>query len=388
VGIFVNLWKSYEVFYLQTDSFSTASGAQHSVRLSDETATNMVLDAGSPQIILGCSGAMLARASTVLSEKHAPGCPHGRPSAALRVITAFAIVYVIWGSTYLAIRIGLESFPPLLLAGTRHLTAGVLLYPLLRWKTGERPSRIEWRTALITGVLLMFCGNGGVCVAEKTVPSGIAALLVATVSLWMVLVDWLRPGGQRPLPRVLCGIVLGFAGLVLLVGPSKLGGGERVDLSGATILVFASFAWACGSIYSKHGVLPSSPLLGVAMQSLAGGVALVIAALLNGEFSRFHPSAVSGRAWLAMLYLILFGSVVGFTAYLYILKNSSAARVATYALVNPVVALFLGWLILAEPFTLRNVLAAAVILTAVLLVITRPRRPALQTVLADLGKAG
>jgi drug/metabolite transporter (DMT)-like permease len=297
-----------------------------------------------------------------------------RPMTA-RVAIAFALVYVIWGSTYLGIRIGLESFPPLLLAGIRHLATGIVIYPLLRWKTRERPTATQWKTATITGLLLMLLGNGGVCVAEKTVPSGLAALLVATVSLWLVLLDWLRPGGRRPAARVICGIVLGFAGLVLLVGPSHLGGSKRVDPMGAVILVLASLAWACGSLYSKHGVLPHSAMLGVAMQSLCGGMGLWITALLTGEFSNFHWGAISMRAWLAVLYLMGFGSVIGFSAYLYILKNSTAARVATYALVNPVVALFLGWLILSEPITLRSLLAAAVILTAVLLVITAPRRP-------------
>lgn len=302
---------------------------------------------------------------------------HGTPPTAFRLVVTFAVVYVIWGSTYLAIRIGIESFPPLLLAGIRHLTTGVLTYPLLRWKTGERPAATQWKTSAITGLLLMLFGNGGVCLAEKTVPSGVAALLVATVSLWMVLLDWLRPGGRRPAGRVISGVVLGFAGLVLLVGPSRLGGSERVDPTGALILVIASFAWACGSLYSKHGALPHSATLGVAMQSLCGGIGLCLAALATGEFSQLHVALVSTRSWFAILYLIGFGSVLGFSAYLYILKNSTAARVATYAFVNPVVALFLGWLILSEPMTLRSFLAAAVILTAVLLVITAPRRAAL-----------
>jgi drug/metabolite transporter (DMT)-like permease len=292
------------------------------------------------------------------------------------VLLAFAVVYVIWGSTYLAMRVGIESFPPLLLAGSRHLTVGLILYPLLRWKTGERPTREHWRTAIITGALLLFIGNGGVCVAEKTVPSGVAALLVATVSLWMVLVDWARPGGVRPAQRIIVGIVLGFAGMILLVGPSRLGGSGRIDLKGAGILIAGSLAWACGSLYSKHGALPESPLLGVTMQGLAGGAALWIAGFLTGEVRAFHVASISARSWMALAYLIVFGSVIGFTSYLYILKNSTAARVGTYALVNPVVALFLGWLLAGESITLRTTLAAAVILTAVVLVITAPARSA------------
>jgi drug/metabolite transporter (DMT)-like permease len=290
------------------------------------------------------------------------------------VLTAFAVVYVIWGSTYLAMRVGIESFPPLLLAGSRHLLTGLILYPILRWKTRERPTLAQWRTALVTGCLLLLIGNGGVCVAELTVPSGVAALLVATVSLWMVLVDWLRPGGTRPLPRVAAGIVLGFGGLALLVGPANLGGSKRIDPVGAGILVVASLAWACGSLYSKHGALPKSPMMGVAMQGLAGGTALWIAGFFTGEVRALHVAAISMRSWIALGYLIVFGSTIGFTAYLYILKKSTAARVGTYALVNPVVALFLGWLLIGESITLRTVLAAAIILTAVLLVITAPHK--------------
>jgi drug/metabolite transporter (DMT)-like permease len=298
----------------------------------------------------------------------------GQTGSATLVLVAFAAVYVIWGSTYLAIRVGVESFPPLLLAGSRHLVFGLLFYPFLRWKTGVRPTLAHWRTAAFTGFLLLFVGNGGVCVAEQTVPSGVTALLVATVSLWMVLVDWLRPGGVRPVARVLMGLLLGFGGLALLVGPKDLGGSARINPVGVAILVVAAFAWACGSIYSKHGQMPSSPLLGATMQSLTGGIALWIVGWMSGEVRSLHLGAVSTRSWVAMAYLIFFGSMMGFTAYIYILKHSTATRVATYAFVNPVVALFLGWLILGESITTRTILAAAVILAAVLLVITAPLR--------------
>jgi drug/metabolite transporter (DMT)-like permease len=302
--------------------------------------------------------------------------PASQPQFAVRmttlVLVAFAGVYIIWGSTYLAIRIGVESFPPLILAGFRHFTTGLLLYPLLRRKTGIRPTAANWKAAIVSGALLLFIGNGGLSWAEQTVPSGIASLLVASVSLWLVIVDWLRPGGVKPVPRVVVGILIGFAGLALLVGPAHLGGSERVDPRGAAVLVFASLAWACGSLYSKHGGMPSSPMLGVAMQSFAGGAILLLAALFAGEFRGLHLSAISVRSWLAFVYLIVFGSGIGFSAYIYILHKSTAARVATYAFVNPVVALFLGWLMLGETITQRTVLAAAVILAAVILVITAP----------------
>lgn len=296
------------------------------------------------------------------------------------LVAAFAAVYVIWGSTYLAIAVGIESLPPLVMAACRHFTAGLVLYPLMRWKTGIRPTAAQWRTAAITGLLLLLAGNGAVCLSEQSVPSGVAALLVAMVSFWMVLADWLRPGGSKPVPRVIGSLVLGFAGLVLLVGPAHLGGSGRVDPAGAAILMVGSFAWACGSVYSKHNDLPSSPMLGVAMQSLVGGAALWVVALLSGEAGHFHPTAVSLRSWLAVAYLMVFGSGIGFTAYVYILKKSTAARVGTYAFVNPVVALLLGWFGAGEAVTLRTGLAAAVILTAVLLVITTPHKSSAEAV--------
>jgi len=291
---------------------------------------------------------------------------------------AYAAVYLIWGSTFFAIRIGIESLPPLLLPALRHLSIGLIFYPIFRYLSEDKPTLLQWRTAIVTGCLLLSIGNGTVSWAEKIVPSGIAALLVATVSLWMVLIDWLRPGGSRPVARVLAGLVLGFAGLALLAGPKDLGGSDRINPFGTLILVIASFAWAAGSVYSKHHAQPNSPLLGVAMQCLAGGAALLLAATLSGELRGFHWAQVTHRSWMALLYLAVLGSGVGFSAYVYVLKHSAATRVATYAFVNPVVALFLGWSLGGEPLTLRTMLASAIILAAVLLVITAPHRDALQ----------
>jgi drug/metabolite transporter (DMT)-like permease len=293
------------------------------------------------------------------------------------VLLSFAAVYVVWGSTYYAIQVGIESFPPFLLAGLRHLTVGIVFYTLFRRTTGEKTNFRQWRTTFIVGVLLLAGGNGTVSWAERMVPSGITALLVATVSLWMVLIEWLRPGGRRPSPRVIAGFLLGFAGMALLVGPEHLGNSERVNPLGTLALIAASFFWALGSIYSRHHPLPRSPLLGVGMEAMSGGVVLCLVALLTGELRNFHLAAVTTRSWLALAYLIVFGSGVGFTAYVYILKHSTASRVATYAFVNPVVALFLGWLLASEPVTVRTLLASGVILTSVLLVITvRSSEPA------------
>src|ERR1700680_3775791 len=184
---------------------------------------------------------------------------------------AFAAVYILWGSTYVGIRIAIESFPPLAMAAIRHTLVGLALYPVLRWKTGIRPTAANWRTAGVTGVLLLCVSNGGLSWAEQRVPSGIAALLVATVSLWLVIVDWLRPGGTRPVPRCLVGLVMGFPGLALRVGPGRLGGARRADLVGTGVLLFVSFVWACASLYSKHLAMPGSPLLVVSLESVVGG---------------------------------------------------------------------------------------------------------------------
>jgi drug/metabolite transporter (DMT)-like permease len=287
---------------------------------------------------------------------------------------SFAAVYIVWGSTYFAIRIGVESFPPFLLAGLRHFAVGLVFFPLFRHVTKDKPTLVQWRTTAITGVLLLLCGNGTVSWAEKYVPSGIAALLVATVSIWMVLTDWLRPGGTRPVFRVLLGCFLGFVGVVLLVDPGHLVGAERIYPFGAFALTLAAMAWGVGSVYSKHNPVPQSPMLGVAMQMLAGGGTLLLVAFLAGEFRNLHWAQISMRSWIALLYLVIMGSGVGFSAYVYILKHSTAARVSTYAFVNPAVALLLGWLLGGEALTLRTLLASAIILTSVLLIITAPHR--------------
>jgi drug/metabolite transporter (DMT)-like permease len=302
----------------------------------------------------------------------APTSEH--PPNATLLLVSFAVVYIVWGSTFYAIRVGIESFPPFLLAGLRHLSAGLIFYPVFRITSRDKPTFAQWRTAFITGVLLLGVGNGTVSWTEKTVPSGIAALLVATVSLWMVLVDWIRPGGVRPAPRVIAGFLFGFTGMALLVGPKHFGDSSRIDPVGAFALIGASLAWAIGSIYSRHHPLPRAPLLAVGMQTLCGGGMLCLFAVATGETRHFHFVNVSLRSWLALVYLFIFGSAIGFSAYVYMLKHSTAARVATYAFVNPVVALFLGWFLASEPLSLRTLLASGIILTAVLLVISAPHK--------------
>jgi drug/metabolite transporter (DMT)-like permease len=251
---------------------------------------------------------------------------------------------------------------------------GLVLYPIFRFVSREKPTPAQWRTTIITGFLLLTVGNGIVSWTEQFVPSGITALVVSTVSLWMVLLDWLRPGGARPAPRVFVGVILGFAGMALLVGPRSLGGTERVSPFGTLILLLAALAWAYGSIYAKHHPVPSSAMLGVAMQCLAGGFALLIAASFGGELRTFHWANVTTRSWLAVIYLAVFGSGVGFSAYVYLIKHSSSTHLSTYAFVNPVVALLLGWSLAGEPLSLRTIIASVIILSAVILVITAPHK--------------
>ena len=290
-----------------------------------------------------------------------------------RVLLAFAAVYVVWGSTYLAIRIGIETIPPLLMAAVRFLVAGALLYGVSRLRGAPRPARREWRGAAIVGVLLLLGGNGAVVLAERTVPSGVAALLVATVPVWMVVLDWLWRGAARPGPRVFVGLMLGLAGIALLVGPGAFGGGA-VDAAGAAILLVGSLSWASGSVYSRRAELPRHAMLATGMEMLCGGTALALAGALHGELAMLHPSTISTASLLGLLYLVGFGSLVGFTAYIWLLDHVPAPRVSTYAYVNPVVAVVLGWAVLGEALTPRMAAAAAVIVAAVVLITTAGQR--------------
>ncbi len=287
-----------------------------------------------------------------------------------RVVLAFAAVYLLWGATYLAIKWGIETIPPFLLAGGRHMIAGVLLYVWVRSQGTEQPTRAQWGAAAALGALMLFGGNGGVTWAVQRVPSGIAAVIIALMPMWMAVLDWLRPGGVRPSGRVVVGLLMGFAGIVLLVGPERLAGGERVDPIGAGVLVLASLSWAAGSLLSRHVSVPRALLMGIAMQSIAGGALLWLAAWPAGDWARLEPAAVSSKSVLSLGFLVVFGSVIGLSSYIWLLRVVSAARVATYAYVNPAVALFLGWLLGGEALAARSLLATVVILAAVALIVS------------------
>lgn len=291
----------------------------------------------------------------------------------LRVALALGSVYLIWGSTYLAIRFAIETIPPFLMAATRYLAAGALIYGWARLRGAERPKLLHWRSAVTLGAFLLLAGNGGVVWAEQRVSSGLAALLISTEPIWIVFLVWLRSGRERPHPRVLAGLLLGLVGLVMLVRPSPAGG---VDLLGAAAILVASLSWAWGSLYGQRAPLPSSQLAATGMQMLGGGALLLLASTLAGEPARFDGAAVSLRSALSLGYLIVFGAVVAFTAYVWLLRVAPPVLVSTYAYVNPVVAVFLGWALAGEPLAAGTLGAAAVILTGVALISTAPGKPA------------
>ena len=290
------------------------------------------------------------------------------------VIAAFAAVYVLWGSTYLAIKFAVQTLPPFLLAGARFTFAGAVLSAFALARGAEWPTRSNWKAAAIVGTLLFPLGNGIVVWAETRVDSGMAALLVATEPFWIVLLLWLR-GGVRPRPLVIAGIVAGFAGLFILVGRNPVPG-AGADVFAATMLVAASFSWAAGSLYARSAPLPRAPLLSAGVQMIAGGLGLLLMGIAGGELTHLNLAAVSTASWIGVVYLVIFGSFIGFSAYSWLVTVVSPARVATYAYVNPVIAVILGWAIAGEAITWRLAIAAAVIVGAVALIIADQGRQA------------
>ena len=293
-----------------------------------------------------------------------------RVSLRLQIALAFLAIYTIWGSTYLAIRIAIETIPPFLMAGIRFLIAGAVLYLWTRLRGAPNPTRSNWKAATIVGGLLLLGGNGGVVWAEQHVPSGITAVLITTVPLWMALLEWKRYDRIRPALPIVLGLTLGFAGVVVLVGPEELAGSGVIDRIGAGVLILASLSWAIGSLYSRKAPLPSSPLQSTSMEMISGGALLTLASLLSFEWYGFQPSEASLQSLVAFVYLVTFGSLVGFTSYIFLLKATTLAKVSTYAYVNPIIAVILGWAIAQEELTLRTLIAAAIIVAAVVVITT------------------
>jgi drug/metabolite transporter (DMT)-like permease len=310
--------------------------------------------------------------------------PSNRPPT-LAVVAALLTVYVVWGSTYFAIAVMIQTLPPLLAAGIRYGTAGALMLGFLwlrqrlRGPNGEPAERAtgrQWRAAAIVGTLLLLGGNGGVVLSELLIPSGVAAVIVATVPIWLALFDSLLTR-RRPSALAIGGIVAGLVGVAILLVPVE--GLEAIDPIGVILVLFAALSWSIGSVYARRAPLPRSGLLGTGMEMVAGGASLVIAGTLIGEIGRTDPSRFSVESLVAVAYLIVFGSILAFTAYTWLLANVPVSTVGTYAYVNPIVAVALGAVFLSEPITLRTVLASVIIIGAVVAMVSgRPReaRPA------------
>jgi drug/metabolite transporter (DMT)-like permease len=310
------------------------------------------------------------RTSTAISER----APESRAAGTnpLKLAAAFACVYLIWGSTYLAIRFAIETIPPLGMAGARFLIAGAILYAWVAARgEAERPTAGQWARASALGALFFLGGNGGVSWAEQRVPSGITALFIASIPFWMVLLHWLL-GRRRPAARILAGLALGLVGVGLLAAPGA--GARGADPIGVAVLLLGSLSWAFGSILSPRLSHPKNHFQSTAMQMIAGGVALLVVGAALGEWRQAGHLDVSRRSLFALAYLILFGSIVGFSAYNWLLQNVSPAKVGTYALVNPAVAVLAGWAFAGEPITPKTLVAGAVILTAVGVIVAYRRR--------------
>ena len=287
----------------------------------------------------------------------------------MKVVAAFAAVYLIWGSTYLAIKFAEESLPPFFMAGTRFLIAGSILYFVVRLRGAKRENKTDWGKMFVTGGLMLLGGHGAVVWSEQSVPSGLTSLLVGTVPLWIALLDWMW-NRSRPNLKIIGGLAVGFGGIILLAGGIGSLGASSIGVTGAVILICGAFLWANGSLYSRSTILSCSPLRGTALEMIAGGLLLLLASLIAGEWNHLRLDNVSPLSLGSWIYLILLGSLVGFTSYIWLLKTVPPSQASTYAYVNPVVAMFLGWALASEPVTLRSVAAAALILTAVVIITT------------------
>mgnify|MGYP001311868919 CR=1 FL=1 len=282
---------------------------------------------------------------------------------------ALLALYIVWGSTYLAIRFAVETLPPFLHASIRFLVSGAILFVWRRATGDPVPTKGNWKATAIVGTFLLLGGNGLVALAEKTVPSGIAALVIATAPFWLVLFEAFRSGGVKPTARSILGLVIGFGGVFILIGPSEITGAQhKFDTFGVIVLLIAPVLWSLGSIYAKGADMPKSSLLSTGMQMLAGAAALFIVSAATGELRGFSFGDVSMRSWWGLIYLITFGSLVGFVAYGWLLHNAPISLVSTYAYVNPIVAVFLGWLLAGEMLNGRIAVASAIIIGSVILI--------------------
>lgn len=286
-----------------------------------------------------------------------------------KIFTALISLYIVWGSTYLAMRYVVETFPPFMYASVRFLVAGLILV-LWRLASGdEMPTLSNWKATAITGTLLLLGGNALIALAEKNIPSGIAALMVGASPFWLTLFEALRSNGSKPTWRTMTGLVVGFGGVFLLIGPAKMtGSNQSFDLISTVVVVVAPMLWSLGSIYARGADMPKSSMLSSGMQMLASSVPLFFVSFLTGEFNNFDFAEISIRSWEAMAYLVVFGSLVGFVSYGYLLHNAPISLTSTFAYVNPIVAVFLGWLVAGEQLNSRIIIATVVILSSVVYV--------------------
>jgi drug/metabolite transporter (DMT)-like permease len=293
----------------------------------------------------------------------------------IALIAAFAAVYIFWGSTYLAIKYAIETLPPFLMAGSRFMFAGSILYIWARLsKDYEKPSLKHWRTSFIVGTLLLMGGNGGVVLAQHYISSSLAALLVATEPFWIVLLGWLWLKGARPNGKVTLGLLIGFVGVYLLIGGQGSSASSGTgQIFGALCVIAAALSWATGSMYGLRATTPKSSVLTSGMQMLSGGAVLTVVGFIKGEWTNFSVADVSTNSWFALAYLVIFGSLIGFTAYSWLLKNAEPAMVATYAYINPVIAVLLGWLIAGESFTTQMLVGAGIIVGSVALITSQDK---------------
>ncbi len=309
-----------------------------------------------------------------------------KQASSLSIWIAMITIYIVWGSTYLAIRFAVATIPPFYMASIRFLAAGIILFAYRIFKGDPWPTWKEWRSAAIIGLFLLVLGNGGVVWAEQQVPSSLAALLVGTVPLWMIIINAIKPGGRWPNRKVVLGVTLGFGGIVLLFWPAQSGGAEPFQITGILVLMFSAIFWAFGSLYSRTAVLPASPLLGTAMEMLSGGTGLFLAGTMTGEMQTMNSQLITSQSMFGVGYLIVFGSLIGFAAYTWALRAAPISLVSTYAYVNPVVAIIVGYLFAGEVFSVKTLIAAAIILGSVILITSPSRKrvvPESMTVLSE-----
>jgi drug/metabolite transporter (DMT)-like permease len=297
------------------------------------------------------------------------GSVHGiEPPSKASILLGFAAIYLIWGSTYLGIRVAIETMPPLLMAGMRFAVAGVLLFGYLIARGSPWPNAAQWRNQIVAGLFLLLGGNAVVSWAELRTPSGITCLILGASPVFLVLLDWGRPGGKRPTAVLVAGVAVGIVGVALLVGPGAIPAGARPPLIDVLAIVLSSLSWWIGSLYLKHTKSGTSLIMASAMQMLSASVSMLVVGWILGEGKGFHFVDVSLRSWAAFAYLVVAGSLVAFSVYVWLLEHSTPAKVSTYAYVNPVVALVLGWAILGEPMNLRMALATVIIIGAVAII--------------------